>query len=386
MKTNRKPPTAVSTVRNRERGSTFLTFLLSTLIVLATYGYCYAQLNITGNRYDLNRTAANLLESVLTTSNVQPSSFGNVGSYTVEGAIFAQPLYLSNVNISGAGTHNVLYVATMHDVVYAFDADHPDVFLWKRDFRGPGVSAATQNYGALLGDALGILSTPVIDIQSNRIFVVAATNEGNSTVYRIHSMDISSGADTVPAVQIEAAASGNSLDFPHDIQRAGLVLSNGQLYIAFSGNPEDTQPYHGWILTYDMNTLQPTGVFLTTIANGGAVWQSGGAPPVDSAENVYFLTGNGFDNKAVDGVSNFSQTLLKISHHSSSLSLVDWFAPSNWSFLYQFDLDLSCNGPMLIPGTDLIGFGSKNADIYLMHSNALGKLTPNDDHLVNCFT
>ncbi len=358
--------------------------LSAVLILSVVPGECRAQLNLTSNRYDSNRTAANLVERTLTTSNVSSASFGKLGTYSVEGAIFAQPLYAQGVNIPSAGIRNVLYVATMHDVVYAFDADRPGTTLWIRDFRGPGVTAATHKYGAVLGDALGVLSTPVIDVPSNRIFIVTATRENNQTVYRLRSIDMRTGADTRPSVVIQAAKQGLSLDTSLNIQRAGLVLANGQIYAAFSGNPIDQTPYHGWILTYDMNTFSQSGIFLTSTANGGSIWQSGGAPPVDAAGNVYYLTGNGFSSNN-DGISNFFETLLKLSFQGGALSLVDRFTPSNWSFLDSKDLDLSCNAGMILPGTDLIAFGSKSAEIYVAHKDALGKLQPNDPQLLQQF-
>jgi hypothetical protein len=341
------------------------------------------QVNLTSNRYDSNRTAANLNERTLSPANVSTSTFGKLWSYSVDGAVFAQPLYVQGVNIGGAN-RNVLYVATMHDVMYAFDADRANTVLWKRDFRGPGVTAASHGFGAVLGDAWGVLSTPVIDLGSNRMFVVAATRENSATVCRIHSIDLRTGADTITAVAITASARGISLDFAHGIQRPGLVAANGQIYIAFGGNPLDNRPYHGWILTYDMNSLHQTGVFVTTTNDGGAVWQSGGAPPIDGGGNVYYLTGNGFTG-GFDGITNFGETLLKMKFQTGALSLADWFTPSNWGFFDKNDLDLSCNAPMLIPGTELVAFGSKNATVYLAHASALGKIQPGDHQLAQVF-
>jgi outer membrane protein assembly factor BamB len=361
--------------------SSLLSLLILTTLAPATFG----QVALTGNRYDVNRTAANLQERILTPLNVAGPAFGKLWSYSVEGAIFAQPLYVEGVDVAGI-RRNILYVATMHDVIYAFDATNSTDKVWVRDLRQRGVTAATHNYPVELGDAIGVLSTPVIDLPSNRMLLVAATRELGVTTYRIHSMNLSTGLDTIPAVPIPAPSThGITLNWANSIQRAGLSLANGQLYVTFGGNPHDARPYHGWVVTYDMNTLRQSSVFVTTNHDGGAIWQSGGAPPVDSAGNTYYLTGNGF-NTGFDGTNNFGETLLKMRFASGTLSRADSFTPANWSFLDGSDLDLSCTAPMLLPdASDLIAFGSKNATVYVAHRNALGGLQPNDRQLVQHF-
>jgi len=356
--------------------------LVSLLILTLLATPSSSQVALTGNRYDMNRTAANLLERTLTPANVAGPSFGKLWSYSVDGAIFAQPLYVENVLVAGV-RRNLLYVATMHDVVYAFDATSSANTVWVRDLRNAGVTAAAHSFPVELGDALGVLSTPVIDVPSNRMFLVAATRENGATTYRIHSMDLSTGKDLLPAAPIPVPTTqGIIMNFADSIQRAGLTLANGQLYVAFGGNPHDARPYHGWVVTYDVNTLRQSSVFVTTTRDGGAIWQSGGAPAVDPAGNTYFLTGNGF-NSGFDGSANFGETLLKMSFASVGLARADSFTPSNWSFLDGNDLDLSCTAPMLLPdSSDLIAFGSKNATLYVAHRNALGGLQPGDRQLV----
>jgi hypothetical protein len=355
------------------------------LFITVTLGgaYVQAQVNVTMNRYDVNRTAANLQETVLNTSNVNPTTFGKLWSYPVDGVIFAQPLYAQNLSING-GRHNVLFIATMNDVVYAFDADHSGPPLWTRDFRTGGATPAPSAWTAVMGNFIGVLSTPVIDLPTNSMYLVAQTVENGNWIYRLHRINILDNSDT--SVVIAATASNIIFD-PHlQNQRPGLAVVNGQVIIAFSARPYDDRPFHGWIMAYDKTSLAQKSVLVTSSPQDGAgIWGSGGGPVVDPAGNIYFLTGNGFDNTGYNGTTNFSESLLQLSNASGTLKLTNWFTAYNWSYMDSLDLDLSCNSPMLIPGTNLLAFGSKTADVYVANTGNLGKLTNNNSQLAAFF-
>ncbi len=349
-----------------------------------------SSINVTMSRYNLSRLAANTSETILNQRNVNPTQFGKLWSYPVDGVIFGQPLYVQNLTVNGA-VHNVLFVVTMNDVVYAFDADHNTTPLWTRDLRTGGATAAPSSWTPELGSYIGIMSTPVIDSPTNSgsIYLVAQTLENNAWVYRIHKMSLVTGADVVAAPVISAVTNGVTFNPKLENQRPGLVFVNGQVIICFSGRPYDDRPFHGWVMAYNATTLAQSSAFVTTSTDDGAgIWGSGGAPPVDSSGNIYALTGNAFSSTiGYNGTTNFSETLLKMSVSSTNgaLGLLDWFTPYNWSDLDLQDEDLSCNAPMLIPNTDLIAFGSKTADVYVAHIGNLGHLQNNNVQLAAYF-
>ncbi len=364
-------------------GLLFLTLMVGTLGAQSSF-------NVTMSRYNLSRLAANTSETILNQSNVNPTQFGKLWSYPVDGVIFGQPLYVQNLTVNGA-VHNVLFVVTMNDLVYAFDADHNTAPLWTRDLRTGGATAAPSSWTPELGSYIGIMSTPVIDTPANSgsIFLVAQTLENNVWIYRLHKMSLTTGADVVTPTVVSAVAKGVTFNPQLENQRPGLVLVNGQIIICFSGRPYDDRPFHGWVMSYNATTLAQSGVFVTTSTDDGAgIWGSGGAPPADSSGNIYALTGNAFSSTiGYNGTTNFSETLLKMSVNSTngSLGLLDWFTPYNWSDLDLQDEDLSCNAPMLIPNTDLIAFGSKTADVYVAHVGNLGHLQNNNVQLAAFF-
>lgn len=339
-------------------------------------------LDITTQRYDQNRTAANLQETVLNKAAVQGGAFGKQGAYAVDGLVFAHPLYMQGLQIGG-GTYNVLFIATMRNVVYAFDADRPgSAPLWKRDLRVAQATAVTSLWPAQTGGELGIMSTPVIDAGTGEMFFTSYSKEGNRNVYRLYAVNIKTGADTKPPAIVEPTQAGRQLDHPRNYQRAGLALAGRQIWIAFGGNALDTRPYTGWVLSYDKITLQQTGQMRTSVFDGATIWQGGGAPPVDANGNVYMLTANGWGPGAssYDGVSNFAQTMLKLGPTASTL--VDHFTPAKQPVWDVLDQDFSTNTPVLIPGTDLVTAASKVSDIFVARTGNLGKKTPDNRYLV----
>ncbi len=262
---------------------------------------------------DNSRTGENLSETVLTPANVNATSFGKLFSVPLDGLTFASPVYVENLAITGQGTHNVVFVATEHDSVYAIDADgRSSTPLWKDSFINPsaGVTPIPPADTGETGDIpneIGITGTPVIDRSTNTIYLVAATKEvsGGTTTYvnRLHALDIATGAEKfggpvvidahVPGTGIDAVNGTISFNNITENQRASLLLVGGEVYVAFA-NHGDNPPYHGWVMAYRASTLHQDWVFCTTPnAGSGGVWMGGGGVAADGAGNLFFSTGNG---------------------------------------------------------------------------------------------
>jgi hypothetical protein len=336
--------------------------------------------------YDAGVSGATLAETTLNTSNVTPSTFGLVFKLPVNDVIFAQPLYVPNIAINQT-TRNVLYVATMSDTLYAFDADVGGAPLWTRNLasfeNATPVPIAKFTYSGnknIVGN-LGILSTPVIDLSTNTLYAVACTLENSTLVYRLHAVDITTG---VPRSGSGVAISGTYGAFSFNArtqwQRLSLVISGNNIVFGFGAlELESTaNPYVGWVFAYDKGSLAQTGIFatVTTGNGGGGVWQSGRPPAVDSSGYVYVFTGNAYGG-GYDGTADFSETVLKLDP-ANGLKLIDWFTPSNWSSMDNADADLTSSGPMLVPGTSLLVGGGKTGAMYVLTTTSLGKNTAND--------
>ena len=341
-----------------------------------------AQIDILTNRYDQARTGANLSETTLTTANVNSRQFGKLFSYPVDGSVYAQPLYVSGVTINGV-QKNVLYIVTMNDRVYAFDADSSSPTpLWSRNFTNPP-SVTPVPITDIAGSNLnvvgnvGIQSTPVIDRSTNTIYFVARTKENGEYVQRLHALNITTGASRPGSpMTITASAPGTAEDAANglvtfdpkvQIQRAALALTNGVVIVSWAAH-EDMTPSHGWIMGFDASTLARVGaVLLSPDGYLGGVWQGGRAPAIDSAGNVYIATGNG----PWDGTKNFGDTLLKLQVSRTGLTIADYFTPANEATLNLADDDLSGSGFTLLPGNLLLG-GGKEGVLYLLNAAALG--------------
>jgi hypothetical protein len=340
--------------------------------------------------YNPSVSGANLGETILNTANVSASTFGLVFKLPVVGSVYAQPLYVPGVITAKHGTHNVVYVATMSDLVYAFDAATASAALWRINVAQlvggkpvPMAQFAFSGNRNIVGN-LGVLSTPVIDAPSNLMYLVACTLESGAMVYRLHAIDIRSGAEPLgPGVVISGSYGGLTFDARYQTQRVSLVLADNQVVFGF-GPVEEEFPsaYSGWIMAYDKTTLKQTGIFatITTGDNGGGVWQSGRPPVVGGGGDVFVFVGNGYTG-GYNGVTNFSESVLKL-NPATGLKLVDWFTPDNWSTLDSNDQDLSSSGPMMIPGTQLLTGGGKAGVLYILNANKLGKFTSNDSQVV----
>ncbi len=368
------------------------------------------------NKNDNSRTGLNAQETVLTPQNVNVNSFGKLFSYAIDGKVQAQPLYVANVFIphpqhGAAGTYNVVYFATANDSVYAYDADGKVTgTLWKTSFINPPSVVPVPGSCAVANvSIIGITPTPVIDPATNTMYVHARTLEGQTTacsgtyVHRLHALDITTGAEKVGGpVEIHASVPGTgagsvngmvAFDPRKENSRPGLLLSqgsddeNGVVYLATASN-EDTEPYHGWILGYDSQTLQQKYVFCTT-PNGsaGGVWQMGGGLAADSAGNLFVQTGNGtFDSNGDVGMS-----VLKLTPESGKLMLTDSYTPSNFSTLNHQDWDISSGGLLLLPdqaGTTphLMVGGGKEGTIYVMNRDKLGGHSNTANNIVQYIT
>ncbi len=350
------------------------------------------------SRNDWYRTGANSLEKTLNTSNVNVNTFGLLYSYDVDGDIYAQPLYVPNVN-TPMGIRNVLYVATQNDIAYAFDADSNQT-LWVRDFKTSPVQGViiTPVPKGGQGDRglLGIQSTPVIDAVSQTMYVVVRTVEKslNKTSYiqRLHALDLSTGIDKVNPVVISATYKGVVFNPEVNTQRPGLALVNGQVIISWGladklGNRAIT---HGWVMSYDASSLRQNAAFATTTTpnGGGGLWASGRAPAVTNDGNVITFTGNGnpigATSDGYDGLNNFSEAVLRLDP-SNGLALVDWFTPENWMFLDKWDTDLGGSGPAILPRSNYIIGGGKEGIMYVIDPNNMGKLQAGNPHLIQSF-
>jgi len=345
-------------------------------------------LSILTQHNDNNRTGANLQEVVLNTSNVNQQQFGKLFTRQVDGHIYAQPLYLSNVNIPDQGTRNVVYVATMHNTVYAFDADDANAAtqLWQTSL-GPSIPLPDPHIGppgySSISIEVGIVSTPVISLDHQAIYAVAATKAGNEYSHWLHALDLTTGAKLFGGpVQIGATiprpGGGGNISFTSSrhIQRAALLLTNDTIYIAFAAYG-DAGTYHGWFFAHNATTLQKVAAYNTTPnGNRGGIWQAGRGPAADSDNNIYFVTGNG--SFMADG-SALGDSFVKL---RPDLALVDWFSPFNNATLDAQDIDVGSSGVLLIPDTNLLLGGGKEGKFYLIDRNHMGHFNPNNDNQI----
>jgi hypothetical protein len=352
---------------------------------------------------DNMRTGQNLSETVLTPSNVNQATFGKLFSYQLDGMAFASPLYVPNVTIPGQGVHNVVYVATEHDSLYAFDADGlTSTPLWQKSFINPaaGVTTVPAIDTGEVGDIpneIGITSTPVIDPATNTIYLVAKTKEvvGGTTTYpqRLHALDITTGAEkfggpvviqaSVPGTGVGSQGGTLTFDSLRENQRTALLLVNGIIYFGFSSHG-DVEPFHGWLLGYNKTTLQRVMVFCST-PNGddGGIWMSGDGAAADSTGSIYLITGDGLFDADTGGV-DYGDSYLRM---NPSGTVLDYFAPHNEGTLDEGNLDLGSGGALLIPDQsgphphEMLSSG-KDGAIYLVDRDNMGHFNPTSDQIV----
>lgn len=335
---------------------------------------------------DLMRSGANLNETILTPQNVNASQFGKLFSYPVDGQVYAQPLFVGGLSING-GSRNVVYVATEHDSVYAFDADGLSTgALWHVSFINPSAGITTDASADTEGISpeLGITSTPVIDGDSGTLYVVSVRDENGSREFQLHALDLVTGSEKFGGpVQITATVSGTGAESSGGkvslttacYQRAGLTLANGVVYVAFG------HCVHGWVTAYDAHTLARNAVYNTTPNGaGGTIWMGGGAPASDASGDIFLMTGVDLN----DPPSGFNDSFLRF---SPTLGVKDFFAPGNEAFLRANDADLGSGAPMLLPDNasahphELVG-GGKDGRIFLLDRDRLGQFNLSQDQVV----
>jgi len=311
------------------------------------------------------RTGANLNEVILTPSNVSAKQFGMLFRRVVDDQIYGQPLSVANVKLRG-GTHDLVFVTTVNNSVYAFDANDASASepFWHVNFGTPP-NVYDGKYGCTdMNGNMGIIGTPVIDAQGGTLYVVAATRTGNEFQQRLHALDLATGADRTQSPVTITAPGFHPL---MQSQRPALLLSRGKVYVGY-GSHCDKEPYHGFLISYDAKSLQQTGVFNTSPEGQGAsIWQFGQGPAVDAAGNIYFVAGNGSWN----GSSDFSESFLKL---DPDLKVLDWFTPTDHAYLDSIDADLNCSGAVLVPGTNLVMDAGKQGVLYLVDDHHMGHL------------
>ena len=387
------------------QGSGYRSRFCSRLVVVSLLVFCLlsfasAQVAFPTSLADNARTAASTSETLLSPSNVNKSNFGRLFSYPIDYVAQAQPLYVPNVDIPGKGVHNVVYVVTMEDSVYAFDAENNTgdnaAPLWHVNFTDPanGITVAS---GAMLPCGAeggfveeGILSTPAIDVTpdvaNSTMYLVAKTVDNGTVVHRLHALDLATGQEKFGGPTVLAATSTshaghvtvfNSL---HQKNRPGLLLMNSIVYLGFGSNGCNDNNT-GWVLAYDATTLQQTGVFNTNPDHGlTSIWQAGGGLAGDAAGNVYPLTSEGTFDLDIGG-QGYTEAVLRLT--GSSLELTDFFIPSAVAFINSHDLDLSGGSPVLLPDQDgliphVMVAAGKQGTIYVLNRDGLGLYATND--------
>jgi len=357
---------------------------------------------------DIARTGQNLQEIILTTSNVNSSSFGKLFTFPVDGIIDAQPLYLSAVSIPGKGTHNVAYAVTENDSVYAFDADLGTP-LWHVSVLESGEVPSDDRGCSQISPQIGITSTPVIDRTSGphgTIYVVAMSKNSNSTQYfqRIHALDITTGQEEFGgpvAVQAKYPGTGDNSHNGYVVfnpeqyaERQGLLLLNGVIYTGWTSHC-DNRPYTGWLIGYSESTLAQTSVLnLTPNGSEGSIWQNGNGIASDG-QSLFFLDANGtFDTtlngKGFPNKGDYGNAFLKVSTKNNKLHVVDYFNMYNTVQESDDDEDLGSGGALVLPAMKdsrgnihylAIGAG-KDQNIYVVDRTNMGKFNPNNNNAV----
>src|SRR5438445_1480521 len=369
------------------------------------------------------RTGAYTTETVLTPANVNQTTFGKLFSYPVDGRIYAQPLYVPNVSITGKGTHNVIFIATEHDSVYAFDADSNgganSTPLWQITLldsaHGAASGATTVPNGDIstadLVPEIGITGTPVIDGSTGTLYVVGKTKEGSvanpAYVQRLHALDIGTGAEKFGGpVTISASLSGTgtgssagvlAFDPKWQMNRAGLLLQNGAVYIAFRSHG-DNGPWHGWVLSYSASTLQKLSTYCTTPNGfGSGTWMAGAGLAADVIDPVnkpygrmFIATGNGsYDaSPPYSNSMDYGDDIIRLDLSGGILTVQDSFTPFNQASLSSSDEDLASGGVLLLPDqsigghTHLLAQAGKEGKIYLVDRDTMGGFNSSADNIV----
>jgi Legume lectin domain/Chitobiase/beta-hexosaminidase C-terminal domain len=397
------PNAALQASRRRRKYA----LLIAGLLCAATGPHVRAQVNVVTQHNDISRTGQNTAETLLTPANVNSSQFGLLFSRPVDGQIYAQPLYLAGLQIPGAGTHNVVFVETENDTVYAFDADSNggsnQAPLWQASMvsTAHGASAGATAVSSLeiaedIVPIMGITGTPVIDPAAGILYLVSYTLEGSSYFLRLHALNVLTGAEMKGSpVNVQASVPGTgtgsssgvlNLDPKWENQRPGLLLLNGILYVGFASHA-DNGDWHGWVTSYNPSTLAQISVFCTSPNGvGSGVWMSGEGLPAEVVDPVnhpygrmFIPTGNGDYTATTPYASgmDFGDSILDLDLTNGALTIDDEFTPSNQAQLTASDGDLGSGGIVILPNqaganAHLLVQEGKGGEIYLLNRDNLG--------------
>jgi outer membrane protein assembly factor BamB len=343
---------------------------------------------------DNARTGQNLTERSLTLQNVNAKTFGKLFDIHVDGKVDAEPLYIHRMEIPQQGWRNVLFIATEHGSLYAFDAETGRQFWRVRLLRDGETPSDNRNCGQITPE-IGITATPVIDRHQGShgiIYAVAMSKDAQGRYrQRLHALDLQSGAEELGGpVEIHATFPGaNAFDPKQYAERAALLLLNGAIYTTWTSHC-DHNPYNGWIIAFNARTLKQTAALnITPNGEEGAIWQSGAGPAADPQGNMYVMVANGTFDTALNSNGfpsrgDFGNSFLKISTSNDGLSVADYFTMFNVTAENPTDGDLGSGGPLILPEMKdasgriwrlVVGAG-KDLNIYLANRNAMGKFNP----------
>jgi hypothetical protein len=329
-------------------------------------------------KFNNQRTGLQPNETTLTPANVNAAQFGEKFSVPIDGWAYAQPLYVPNVMIAGV-KHNVVFVATEHATVFAFDADSAGPPLWKTNFLGPGITTVQTAGNPLIPvqPEVGITATPVIDSASGTIYALAQTVENGVARNKLHALDITTGAEKPGSPVV---LSDPAFDDKQEFERCALLLANGNVYTAFASYG-DIPPYKGFIFAFNASTMAKVAVWnVTPTGSEGGIWMGAAGPAADANGNIFVAVGNG----TWDGVNNFGQSVVKL---DPTLHVMDFFAPFNANQLNIGDHDLGAGGVLLVPDQtgafphEAVVCG-KNEPIFVLNRDNLGKKGVADDNQI----
>jgi hypothetical protein len=362
---------------------------------------------ITTSQYDNLRTGATRAEKFLTPENVNANRFGKLGAFRVDGAVYAQPLFIPSLEIPGKGKHDVLFVATEHDTVYAFDADRPnDLPLWQASLLDKKLGTTPVSERAVqcpfIRPEIGTTSTPVIDLKTGTLYVLARTMAehwvGDPEYFQhLHALAIPTGAEklggpTLITASVPGKGAGSSggqvrFDPLRENPRAALLLVSGTLYLSWASSC-DVGPYHGWLMAYSAETLKQKGVLnITPDGSEGGIWESDTGPAADASGNIYVPTANGTFS-AASGGRDYGDSVLKLALVGSSLEVRDYFTPYNQAQLSDADADLGSSGPLVLPDQPgshrhLLLQPTKGGMVYVIDRDHMGKFNAQGDAVLD---
>ncbi len=378
--------------------------VMSALLAATALPLTHAQTDVLTWHNNNARTGLDATEAILTPANVNSTHFGLLAKVTVDGKVDAQPLYVSALTVAGK-RHNVLFIATEHDSVYATDADS-GVSLWQKSLLGAGETTSDTRSCNQVAPEIGITATPAIDRAvgpHGTIYLVAMSKDRAGNYYqRIHALDLATGAEQFNGpVAVKATYPGRgdgssngtvTFDPKQYKERPGLLLQNGTLYTSW-GSHCDIRPYAGWIMTYNPTTLAQTSV-LDFVPNGSdaAPWNAGAGPAADAANNVYISLGNGTFDTTLNGQGfpnqgDYGNALVKFAFNGGSLQPVDYWTMYNSNAESGVDTDLGSGGLMLLPDQvdaagktrHLLVNAGKDHNIYVADRDNMGHFNANSN-------